>query len=220
MMGLISSIFDGMTFAALIFLFHAEKSFFRTGWFLESLVTQILIILSLRTRRHCLCQSTRTISPCARCQYNCGSRCPFLSAQSRRVAWIRTFFRALLSSTMSLGTTCATDRLDLTPSRQTLARKSICPRSASMTAWALASCTKSSSTESRTIMAIVAKLARSPVAAESALASSRMMTSGFPRGFASRNQAGDCFAALASFRPYWCSRFSASTVVRPVEAKP
>lgn len=52
MMGPISSLFDMATFAVLFLVFHADKVLFRTGWFLESLVTQILIIFALRTRRH------------------------------------------------------------------------------------------------------------------------------------------------------------------------
>ena len=52
MMGPISTIFDVLTFAVLLVVFHADKVLFRTGWFVESLVTQIFIIFALRTRRH------------------------------------------------------------------------------------------------------------------------------------------------------------------------
>jgi Mg2+-importing ATPase len=51
-MGPISTAFDLMTFFVLLRLFHADEAFFRTGWFLESLVTQILMIFAVRTRRH------------------------------------------------------------------------------------------------------------------------------------------------------------------------
>jgi len=35
-----------------LLVFHAGETFFRTGWFVESLVTQILMIFAVRTRRH------------------------------------------------------------------------------------------------------------------------------------------------------------------------
>jgi Mg2+-importing ATPase len=50
-MGPISTVFDLATFAVLL-LFHASEAVFRTGWFVESLVTQILMIFVVRTRRH------------------------------------------------------------------------------------------------------------------------------------------------------------------------
>jgi P-type Mg2+ transporter len=50
-MGPISTIFDVATFAVLLLLFQADEAFFRTGWFVESLVTQILMIFAVRTRR-------------------------------------------------------------------------------------------------------------------------------------------------------------------------
>jgi Mg2+-importing ATPase len=50
--GPISTVFDVITFAVLLRVFHADEAFFRTGWFVESLVTQILMIFAVRTRRH------------------------------------------------------------------------------------------------------------------------------------------------------------------------
>ena len=50
-MGPISTLFDVITFAVLLLAFHAGEVFFRTGWFVESLVTQILMIFAVRTRR-------------------------------------------------------------------------------------------------------------------------------------------------------------------------
>ncbi|MGN6517764.1 MAG: cation transporting ATPase C-terminal domain-containing protein, partial [Rhizomicrobium sp.] len=49
--GPISSVFDFVTFGALIWLFHANAALFHTGWFLESLFTQVLVIFVIRTRR-------------------------------------------------------------------------------------------------------------------------------------------------------------------------
>ncbi len=48
--GLVSSIFDFLTFGALLFLFHASPEEFRTGWFIESLLTELVIALVVRTR--------------------------------------------------------------------------------------------------------------------------------------------------------------------------
>ena len=50
-MGPISTVFDLATFAVLTLLLQADQALFRTGWFVESLVTQILMIFAVRTRR-------------------------------------------------------------------------------------------------------------------------------------------------------------------------
>lgn len=49
-MGPISSIFDFLTFSVLLYVFHADEKFFHTGWFVESLATQTLVIFVIRTR--------------------------------------------------------------------------------------------------------------------------------------------------------------------------
>ena len=49
--GLISSVFDALTFAALLFLFHAGAIEFQTAWFVVSLLTEIAIVFVLRTPR-------------------------------------------------------------------------------------------------------------------------------------------------------------------------
>jgi P-type Mg2+ transporter len=49
--GLESSIFDLLTFALLLYGFHTIPEIFRTSWFLESLLTEILILLIIRTSR-------------------------------------------------------------------------------------------------------------------------------------------------------------------------
>jgi Mg2+-importing ATPase len=48
--GLISSAFDGLTFGVLWLLSHGSAALFRTGWFLESLLTELVIVLVVRTR--------------------------------------------------------------------------------------------------------------------------------------------------------------------------
>lgn len=49
--GVLSSLFDFVTFATLLKLFHATPALFRTGWFVESLLTELLVALVVRTRR-------------------------------------------------------------------------------------------------------------------------------------------------------------------------
>ena len=53
LVGPISSIFDYATFAMLIFVFGAwsDPALFQTGWFVESLLTQTLIIHIIRTAK-------------------------------------------------------------------------------------------------------------------------------------------------------------------------
>ncbi|WAC13344.1 magnesium-translocating P-type ATPase [Dyadobacter pollutisoli] len=48
--GLHSSLFDFLTFYALYFHFHLTGAAFRTGWFLESVITELLILLVIRTK--------------------------------------------------------------------------------------------------------------------------------------------------------------------------
>jgi P-type Mg2+ transporter len=50
-MGLVSSLFDFITFGVLLWWFQAGATLFRTGWFIESLATQTLVILVIRTRK-------------------------------------------------------------------------------------------------------------------------------------------------------------------------
>ena len=49
--GLISSIFDYLTFGVLIFLLKAQPEQFRSGWFIESVISASLIVLVIRTRQ-------------------------------------------------------------------------------------------------------------------------------------------------------------------------
>ncbi|MFH0771545.1 MAG: magnesium-translocating P-type ATPase [Candidatus Omnitrophota bacterium] len=48
-LGPVSSLFDFITFGALLWIFHAPPELFHTGWFLESLCTQTLVIHIIRT---------------------------------------------------------------------------------------------------------------------------------------------------------------------------
>lgn len=49
--GIVSSVFDYLTFGLLLFLLHATMDQFRTGWFLESVVSASLIVLVIRSRK-------------------------------------------------------------------------------------------------------------------------------------------------------------------------
>jgi Mg2+-importing ATPase len=49
--GPLSSLFDFATFGLMLYVFHAGPTLFRTGWFVESLATQTLVIFAIRTRR-------------------------------------------------------------------------------------------------------------------------------------------------------------------------
>ncbi|WP_416276483.1 magnesium-translocating P-type ATPase [Mycolicibacterium sp. J2] len=49
--GPVSSLFDFLTFGLMLGVLHAAPPEFRTGWFVESLATQTLIIFAIRTRR-------------------------------------------------------------------------------------------------------------------------------------------------------------------------
>ncbi|RMD71186.1 MAG: magnesium-translocating P-type ATPase, partial [Gammaproteobacteria bacterium] len=49
--GLLSSAFDFLTFAVLLYGFHASAEVFWSGWFLVSVLTEIVILWILRTRR-------------------------------------------------------------------------------------------------------------------------------------------------------------------------
>jgi len=49
--GLVSSVFDYLTFGALLLILHATQDQFRTGWFLESVISASLIVLVIRSRQ-------------------------------------------------------------------------------------------------------------------------------------------------------------------------
>jgi len=50
--GPISSIFDFLTFYVMLHFFHADQVLFHTGWFVESLATQTLVIFVIRTAKN------------------------------------------------------------------------------------------------------------------------------------------------------------------------
>ncbi len=50
-LGPVSSLFDFMTFGVMWYVFHASPELFRTGWFVESLITQTFVIYIIRTQK-------------------------------------------------------------------------------------------------------------------------------------------------------------------------
>jgi Mg2+-importing ATPase len=52
--GLVSSCFDLLTFGALRWVFRTDASMFQTVWFVISLLTELVVVLVLRTRRFSL----------------------------------------------------------------------------------------------------------------------------------------------------------------------
>ena len=49
--GPVSSIFDFMTFGVMLYIFKAGPELFHTGWFVESLITQTVVIYVIRTTK-------------------------------------------------------------------------------------------------------------------------------------------------------------------------
>lgn len=71
--GLLSSLFDLLCFGALLWLFHASADMFRTAWFVESLLTELMIALVVRTRR------------------------PFFKSKPGTILWVSTLALAVLT---------------------------------------------------------------------------------------------------------------------------
>jgi Mg2+-importing ATPase len=49
--GLVSSVFDYLTFGLLLLVLHSNEAQFRTGWFLESVISASIIVLVIRSRK-------------------------------------------------------------------------------------------------------------------------------------------------------------------------
>lgn len=49
--GPVSSLFDFATFGIMLFVFKANAPLFQTGWFIESLITEVMVIFLIRTKR-------------------------------------------------------------------------------------------------------------------------------------------------------------------------
>ena len=51
-LGSVSSVFDFAMFGVLLWVFQADEATFRTAWFVESMMTQILVVFVVRTQAH------------------------------------------------------------------------------------------------------------------------------------------------------------------------
>jgi zinc transporter ZupT len=104
--GLLSSLFDLLTFAALLWAFHAAAETFRTAWFVESLLTELAVALVVRTRRRfyesrpgrLLLGSTLAMipwpSPCPTFPSpGCSASFPYPALSSCRSPWLRRLCR-------------------------------------------------------------------------------------------------------------------------------
>jgi len=49
--GILSSLFDYLTFGVLLLVLHASTDLFRTGWFVESVISASMIVLVIRSRK-------------------------------------------------------------------------------------------------------------------------------------------------------------------------
>lgn len=49
--GLVSTVFDFLTFGFLLYIARATEQLFQTGWFVESLITELAIVFVIRTRK-------------------------------------------------------------------------------------------------------------------------------------------------------------------------
>ena len=49
--GIISSLFDYVTFFVLLHIFKADETLFQTGWMLESVISAMVVMLIVRTAR-------------------------------------------------------------------------------------------------------------------------------------------------------------------------
>ena len=106
-----------------------------------------------------------------------------------------------ISSTMSPGTSCSIGTDRLAPLRRTVAWTATDRRSASTAFCARTSWTKSSVILIVTMVTTMKKLAMSPVAADNALATSRMMTSGLRKRLRNCSQSGERLTIAAALGP-------------------
>jgi len=67
--GILSSLFDYLTFGALLFMLHASQVQFRTGWFVESVVSASLIVLVIRSRKPFFQEQTWQVPACCHINY-------------------------------------------------------------------------------------------------------------------------------------------------------
>ncbi len=102
--GPVSSVFDFLTFFILLRVLHANETLFHTGWFIESLATQILVIFIIRTRGNPLKSQPNPVLACTAVGIVAATLLlPFspLGAMLGFVAPPRTFFVLLVVMVMT-----------------------------------------------------------------------------------------------------------------------
>ena len=87
-LGSVSSIFDFLTFGLLLWVFNATETLFQTGWFMESLATQVLVIFVIRTRGSPL-RSRPNPASCRNLTHRCGCWSPVALYRDRPLVRFR-----------------------------------------------------------------------------------------------------------------------------------
>src|SRR6516164_4200005 len=85
--GPLSSVFDIVTFGLLLWVFHSNAVQFHTGWFVESLSTQILVIFIIRTAQPLQDRPHATLVASSLSALTIAVTLPILAA--RVVVWLR-----------------------------------------------------------------------------------------------------------------------------------
>ena len=57
--GLLSTVFDYITFGILLFILHSTMNQFRTAWFIESVISASMVVLVIRTRNPIFSKKSR-----------------------------------------------------------------------------------------------------------------------------------------------------------------
>ena len=94
--GLISSVFDYLTFVVLLYLLNANEEVFQTGWFTESIISATLIVLVVRTRLPFFKKLARQIFVNCHRSYYCFCLYPSLSAVFTFIRFFKVALNVLL----------------------------------------------------------------------------------------------------------------------------
>ncbi|MEI9928113.1 MAG: magnesium-translocating P-type ATPase [Sphingomonas sp.] len=124
--GLISSCFDGVTFAVLLYGFHADAPTFQTVWFIVSLLTELAVLLVLRTRRFALRSRPSMVllgSTVAVCVFTL--LIPYLGGASRAFSFVPVPFAMMAAGVLiTLGYVATTEIAKLWLRRRSAIRES------------------------------------------------------------------------------------------------
>jgi Mg2+-importing ATPase len=87
--GPVSSVFDFLTFAVLLFVFRASEEMFHTGWFVESLATQTLVLFVIRTGQNPLkSRPSRALTATAIAVVLIGVALPYIPPLARLLGFV------------------------------------------------------------------------------------------------------------------------------------